>query len=209
MNQFSRPVLLLATSNPGKRHEFVQLLPPEVVVKTLDDLDIALPPETGATFRANADAKAVAGSLQSGLPTLADDSGLEVVALDGAPGNRSARFAGEPPSDERNRLALLDVLRDVPTPARAARFVCAVSLAEAGTVIARAEGQCAGSIALAPSGEFGFGYDPIFRLADGRMMAELSRSEKNRISHRAVAYRQVMPALLEALGLDLALGVSR
>lgn len=209
MKQLARPVLLLATSNPSKRHEFKQLLPPMIVVKTLDDLGIELPPETGATFQANADLKAVSASLQSGLPTLADDSGLDVTALGGAPGVRSARYAGEPSSDERNRLALLEALRDVPAPARTARFVCAISLAEAGTVVARSEGRCDGSIAAAPSGEFGFGYDPIFRLADGRMMAELSRSEKNQISHRASAYRQVVPVLLEALGIDLAIGVSR
>ena len=205
----SAPALLLATSNPGKRREFLQLLPLEIGVKTLDDVQVELPPETGATFQANADLKAVSASLQSGLPTLADDSGVVVTALGGAPGVRSARFAGEPPSDERNRLALLEAMRDVPADARTAHFVCAVAFAKAGTIVARSEGRCDGSIAVAPSGAFGFGYDPIFRLPDGRTMAELAPTEKNLISHRAIAYRQIVPALLEALGMELVAGVSR
>lgn len=209
MNQFSRPVLLLATSNPGKLQEFIQLLPPDIVVKTLDDLRLELPPESGATFRANADFKAVSASLHSGLPTLADDSGLVVTALGGAPGVRSARYAGEPPSDEGNRVALLEAMREVPAAARTAQFVCAVTLAEAGTVIARSEGHCDGSIAITPAGAFGFGYDPIFRLPDGRTMAELTPFNKNQISHRAIAYRQIVPALLDALGVELTSGVSR
>jgi XTP/dITP diphosphohydrolase len=100
-------------------------------------------------------------------------------------------------------------MRDVPAEARDAHFTCAVALAKSGTIIARSEGRCEGSIATAPSGAFGFGYDPIFRLAEGRTMAELAPSEKNEISHRARAYRRILPALLEALGLEVASGVAR
>jgi XTP/dITP diphosphohydrolase len=134
---------------------------------------------------------------------------LVVTALGDAPGVRSARFAGEPPSDERNRHALLEAIRDIPAEDRNAYFICAVTLAKMGEIITRSEGRCDGSIATAPSGEFGFGYDPIFRLPDGRTMGELAPTEKNMISHRAIAYRQIVPALLEALGIDLASGVIR
>jgi XTP/dITP diphosphohydrolase len=208
VSQRSRAELLLATTNPGKRREFARLLPPGISIKTLDDVDVSLPPETGSTFAANADIKSAAASSQSGLLALADDSGLEVAALGGAPGVHSARYAGEPRSDERNRTALLDALRQVPPESRAARFVCAVSLARAGAVIARTKGIREGSIATAPAGSHGFGYDPLFLLPDGRTMAELPPAEKNEISHRAIAYRRVVPALLAALGIERTLGVS-
>jgi XTP/dITP diphosphohydrolase len=206
--RISRPQLLLATTNPGKRHEFSRLVPSDVVIHTLADLHIEPPPEVGATFTENADAKAIAASRQSGMLTLADDSGLEVAALGGAPGIRSARYAGEPPSDQRNRDALLAAMSDLPSSARAARFVCAVALARDGVIIARTEGVIDGVIATEPAGEHGFGYDPIFRLPDGRTMAELPPSEKNRISHRALAYQLLMPDLLNALEFNATLGVS-
>lgn len=204
----SRPALLLATTNPGKRREFRKLVPDDVVVHTLDEFDVSLPPEIGSTFSENADAKAIAASRQAGLLTLADDSGLEVAVLNGDPGIRSARYAGEPQSDQRNRAVLLANLREFSPSERAARFVCAVALAKDGVVIARAEGVIDGEIALEPAGEHGFGYDPIFRLPDGRTMAELAPEEKNRISHRARAYRQIIPELLNALGINATLGVS-
>lgn len=204
----SRPALLLATTNPGKRREFSKLVPDDVVVYTLDEFDVSLPPEIGTTFSENANAKAIAASRQAGLLTLADDSGLEVAVLNGAPGIRSARYAGEPQSDQRNREALLDNLREYPPAERAARFVCAVALAKDGVVIARAQGVIDGGIALEPAGEHGFGYDPIFLLPDGRTMAELAPAEKNRISHRARAYRQIIPELLNALGINATIGVS-
>ncbi len=208
MIHVSRPALLLATTNPGKRREFSKLVPADVVIHTLDDLDITLPPEFGVTFAENADAKANAASQQAGMLALADDSGLEVAALGGAPGIRSARYAGEPLSDQRNRDALLDAMRDVPEPDRTARFVCAVALARDGVIVARREGVVDGVIAIEPAGEHGFGYDPIFRLSDGRTMAQLSPAEKNRISHRALAYQSLLPALLNALGINTTLGVS-
>lgn len=201
MTQIHSTALLLATSNPGKRREFVHLLPPGITVRTLDQVEVTLPPETGVTFAENAALKAVAGSRQSGLLTLADDSGLEVAALGGAPGVRSARYAGEPPSDERNRVALLAALALEPDASRRARFVCAVCLARDGSILATAEGTCLGEIATVPAGANGFGYDPVFRLPDGRTMAELTDHEKNTLSHRARAYREILPALLDALGL--------
>lgn len=194
--------ILLATSNPGKRHEFLLLLPSAVNVKTLADVHLTLPEETGTTFAENSALKAIAASVQTGLLTLADDSGLEVVALGGDPGVRSARYAGVPPSDERNRGALLAALRQVPAAARQARFVCAVSLARGGAILAEAEGTCVGIIASAPAGLNGFGYDPLFQLADGRTMAELPAAEKNEISHRARAYRAILPALIAAIEHD-------
>jgi XTP/dITP diphosphohydrolase len=129
---------------------------------------------------------------------LADDSGLLVDALDGQPGVRSARFAGEPACDEANRLLLLTLLDGVPSERRSARFVCALALArpEAGTIVARAEGTCVGMIATAPRGSFGFGYDPVFLLPDGRTMAELKPHEKDILSHRANAYRRINSALI-------------
>jgi XTP/dITP diphosphohydrolase len=195
------PVLFLATSNTGKRAEFARLLPPGVRVLGLDDVRVTLPPETGTTFAENAGVKALAAADQTGLLALADDSGLEVDALNGAPGVCSARFAGEPASDERNRAALLAALADVPPEHRTARFACAVAIARHGRIVARASGTCDGFIARSPSGTFGFGYDPIFVLPDGRTMAELQPSEKNRVSHRARAYRKIMPILLRELGL--------
>lgn len=192
--------LLLATTNAGKRREFRSLLPAGVHLVGLDDVDLRPPPETGATFAENADLKALHGADQSGLLTLADDSGLVVDALGGAPGVRSARFAGEDATDAENRETLLAAMAAVEEGRRGARFVCAVALARPGAVIARAEGVVGGAIGRVPRGGSGFGYDPLFLLADGRTMAELPPREKNRIGHRAAAYRAVLPTLLEALG---------
>lgn len=196
-----RPVLLLATTNAGKRREFARLLPPIVTLLSLADLPVAMPNECGTSFAATAAAKALAAADQTGLLVLADDSGLEVDALNGAPGVRSARYAGEPASDARNREALLAALAGVPSPFRAARFQCAVAVARPGTIVATAVGSCEGEIADVPSGTLGFGYDPIFRLPDGRTMAELTADEKNGISHRAAAYTAVLPWLLQELGI--------
>jgi XTP/dITP diphosphohydrolase len=192
------PTLLVATSNPGKLAEFVRILPTGVRVVDLAKLGVQLPPETGTSFAENAATKAIAAAEQSGLISLADDSGLVVDALGGAPGVLSARFAG---GDEANRRTLLAALARVPRQRRTARFVCAVALArpETGTIVARAEGTCEGMIAAAPRGSFGFGYDPVFELPDGRTMAELAPEEKDKVSHRGVAYRRILPALLAEL----------
>ena len=189
------PTLLLATTNPGKRAEFARLVPPSVRLLTLQDIPITLPPEDGPSFEQIAETKALVASATSGFPALADDSGLEVDALNGAPGLRSARFAGEPTSDAANRAKLLASLRDVPAERRTARFRCAVALAAPEGLVATAQGTCEGAVDFAERGAHGFGYDSIFVLPDGRTLAEVLPDEKNRISHRARAYAAILPAL--------------
>ncbi len=190
------PTLVLATTNRGKAAEFRALLPDAIPVTTLADLGLPAPEEVGATFEENARAKALAAALGSGSFALADDSGIEVDALGGAPGVRSARFGGEPADDERNRLALLSALSGVPPGRRAARFVCALALASPHGILAESKGVREGQVAQRAAGGHGFGYDPIFQLPDGRRMAELRREEKNRLSHRAVAVRHLLPLLI-------------
>lgn len=199
MAKLGGPTVLLATTNEGKRREFRLLLPAEVRLLGLDDIGLPAPAEQGVTFRQNADAKALHAAARSGLPTLADDSGLVVDALGGAPGVRSARFAGDGATDAANRDALLLAMAEVAEPQRRARFVCVVSLAQRGTILGRAEGTIDGQIGRAARGYGGFGYDSLFLLPDGRTMAELPPDEKNRLSHRAAAYRRILPFLLEAL----------
>ena len=182
--------LLIATHNRGKLIEYRDLLaglPFDLV--TLDDVgirdDIA---ETGATFAENARLKAVAGARQSGLLTLADDSGLEVDALAGEPGVRSRRYAGENATDAERNAFLLSKLRAVPSGARTARFRCVIAIASPRGTIGQAEGMCEGEIAFEPRGTNGFGYDPLFYFPErGATMAELPNAEKNRVSHRARA----------------------
>lgn len=190
--------LILATGNQGKAYEVRALLPDAFEVVTATELGVALPEETGATFAENAALKAVAVSrLREGL-VLADDSGLEVDALDGRPGVRSARYAGEPSDDEANMALLLSELGSLPDERRAARFVCALCLACDGNVVAEVQGTCEGHIAPFPRGKSGFGYDPVFVNDDGRTMAELTPDEKNAISHRGQALRRILPLILEA-----------
>lgn len=196
------PTVLIATSNPGKQREFSQLLPPGVRIRDCNQIEIRFPEEAGNTFAENARAKAAAAAAQSGLLTLADDSGLIVDHLDGLPGVRSARFGGEPPSDRRNREALLAALAGIAPPDRGARFVCAIVLARPGRIIAEVEGTCEGSIATSAIGDQGFGYDPLFLLPDGRTMAQLLPIEKNQRSHRATAYRRLLPSLLRELNAE-------
>jgi XTP/dITP diphosphohydrolase len=194
--------LLLATSNEGKANEFRALLPSGVRLLTMQDVGIAPAPEVGETFAANAAAKALHAANDSGVLTLADDSGLEVDALRGAPGVHSARYAGTPVSDARNREKLLAAMQAfTETTERTARFRCVVALALPGSVLATAEGVCHGSIAISPRGFRGFGYDPVFVLPDGRAMAEIPTAEKNLVSHRAEAYRRILPRLYEELGI--------
>ena len=180
---------LLGSTNPGKLREYREILAGldlELVAPT--DLD-PVPPEPDEdahTFAENASVKARAYATASGLRTIADDSGLEVYALRGAPGVRSRRFFGEDASaEERNAklLALLDGVRD-----RSARFVCVTALASPDGHIELFEGEVHGEIAESPRGEAGFGYDPVFVVAgDGRTMAELSSQEKHSVSHRGLA----------------------
>lgn len=196
------PTLLLATGNAGKAAEFRALLPSNVVVQTLHDVALEMPAETGETFVANATAKALFAASATGVLAIADDSGLEVDALDGAPGVQSARYAGTPVSDANNREKLLAAMLSIPHTERTARFRCVVVLARDNQIIDLVHGTCDGRIATAPHGDGGFGYDSIFILPDGRTMAELSRDEKNELSHRGDAYRRILPSLRQALNHD-------
>lgn len=191
----TRPVLVVATQNPGKAQEIREALP-RIDVRTLaEGPEIILPEEMGETFMENARLKAsfVADAL-SASAVLADDSGLEVDALGGAPGVRSARWV--PGTDHDRVTALLARLQDVPTDRRGARFVCAMTFCGFGSPVG-VEGVCEGRITVAPRGDGGFGYDPIFELEDGRTMAELTRAQKFQVSHRGRALRKIIP-LLEA-----------
>jgi XTP/dITP diphosphohydrolase len=191
--------LVLATRNVGKMRQLQSLLSDDVVVKSLEDFGLAAPEETGATFAANASLKALAAAKATRILTLADDSGLEVEALGGAPGVHSARYSGDQATDASNIERLLAELEDVSDDQRSARFVCVLTLANRDGVLFSASGECAGRIARVPRGTNGFGYDPIFELEDGRTVAELTVEEKNRISHRGIAMREMMPGLLIAI----------
>ncbi|MGI4787264.1 MAG: XTP/dITP diphosphatase [Janthinobacterium lividum] len=187
--------LMLATNNAGKVIEFRALLGQwgslrGVELVTSRDWPQPLPDvaETGTTFAENARLKAVALARATGLPALADDSGLCVDALDGQPGLYSARWAGLDATDADRNALLLSRLAGVEAEKRTARYVCVVSLATPNGHSIEAMGTCVGQILEAPRGTNGFGYDPLFLLPDmGRTMAELTASEKNQISHRALA----------------------
>jgi XTP/dITP diphosphohydrolase len=152
--------------------------------------------ETGSTYLENARLKAEAGAAALGLPALADDSGIEVDALGGRPGPRSARFAGEDATDERNLQELIRVLKGVPGSGRTARYRCLAVLASPGRGTVSAEGICEGILLTKPRGSRGFGYDPIFVPAGwDDTMAELTDAEKDRISHRGRALRALRDVL--------------
>lgn len=192
----------MATRNPGKLREISDYLKdlPLEIISLLDFRGIPDIAETGATFEENAVLKAQAIARYSGELTLADDSGLEVDYLEGAPGVHSARFAGEPVSDARNNQKLLELMKDAPPDRRTARFRCVMALAEPGGSCRLARGSCEGLIVTEPRGEKGFGYDPLFYLPDwGRTMAELDLEVKNRISHRARALAEVRRILEDIL----------
>ncbi len=185
-------VVVLATRNPGKVRELESLLAdlPVRLQSLIDFPQIPPLPEEGDTYAANAASKAVAVARATGQAALADDSGLEVDALDGAPGVRSSRFLGEEATDAERNAAVLERLRDVPAEARTARFRAVVAVALRDGTVRTFEGVVEGRIADRPAGETGFGYDPIFLVPQfGRAMAELGPEVKNRISHRAQAVR--------------------
>ena len=198
--------LLLATSNPHKIEEIAAVLEPlGIEVVGLDSLDV-IPPEPvedGNTFEANARLKAIGYARSTGQLCLADDSGLVVDALSGAPGIHSARYAGLGETrDERDRAnneKLMRELKDISEDQRSARFVCAMCLAdEEGNVLAETRGEFPGLITNRPSGTNGFGYDPLLYLPDvDRTSAELSPADKNARSHRGHAARQMAEKLKE------------
>ena len=215
------PTMLLATRNRGKLREFQALLAPAgwevIALQALDSTQDADEPnlesrisqsrisrspnhfeETGDSFGENARLKALHYSRMSDLPVLGDDSGLEVFSLGGRPGIQSARYAGPGATDaDRIRKLLAELQPD--RADRSARFVCSLALAQWGTVLQEAEGECRGEIALEPKGTGGFGYDPIFFLPEfGCSMAELPEEEKNRISHRARAVASLLAKIARA-----------
>ncbi len=194
--------LFVATRNRNKVRELQALL--EDTALTLlsyrDFNNLPAIPEQGATFRENATTKAVALAKHTGLLTIADDSGLEVDALDGRPGVMSARYAGPDATDKENNEKLLAELTGVPEPDRTARFRCAIALATPQKLIAVVEGVCDGRIAAEERGTEGFGYDPLFVKDDyTRTFAELSLELKNRISHRGLALEKAIMALEDYL----------
>lgn len=195
--------LLVATTNRGKLAEYRELLA-DIDVEWVDLQDVGLGTmevaETEDTFAANAILKARAYCEASGLLTLADDSGLVVDALEGAPGVYSARYGAPEVTTDRGRYEkLLAALQDVPLEKRTARFKCVVALAAPDQEIVTVEGKIEGRIAFSPRGSNGFGYDPVFLLSDGRTLAELPSAEKNRISHRGNALEKAQPLLIELI----------
>lgn len=207
-------IVVFATTNPHKLREVAAILArADVRVVGLADVSapdgaigakLPEPIEDGDTFVQNAAIKAKHYAAKLGVPCLADDSGLAVDALDGAPGVRSARYAGTGATrderDQANNARLLRELADVPIEKRAARFVCAMCLAsQTGEILATGQGALEGQIALKPRGDNGFGYDPLLELPDGRTSAELSPDEKNAISHRSQAAQVIAPLLKQAL----------
>lgn len=197
---YSPMKLLIATHSPGKLAEYQALLadlPFELT--SLGEEAIEYEVEEGADYEDNARRKAADYARLSGLVTLADDSGLEIEALDGAPGPRSARFLGDQASDRDRWAEVLRRLEDVPWERRRARFVCALAIGQPDGRVQTAWGEVKGVIAREARGEEGFGYDPIFYLPRYRAtMAQLGEAIKNRESHRARAVRNARP-LLEAL----------
>jgi XTP/dITP diphosphohydrolase len=192
--------LLFASRNPGKIREMRALLassglPCEVIGLGPDQPDVA---ETGATFEENALLKARAGCAANGLLCLAEDSGLEVDALGGEPGVRSARWVEG--SDADRMWALLRRMEEVAEERRTARYVSVAALVHPDGTAAAVRGTLEGRIARAPRGTGGFGYDPIFVLPDGRTAAELTMEEKNAVSHRRQAFDRALPLLVQMLG---------
>jgi XTP/dITP diphosphohydrolase len=183
--------LVLASRNAHKLRELGTLLAPNEVVPLPDGVE--LPPEHGSSYAENALVKGRAGARSTGRPTLGEDSGIEVRALGGAPGIRSARYAGEGATDAQNLEKLLHAAEDLGD--RAAAYVCVLALVTPGGEEVLFDGRCEGVLAERPRGDGGFGYDPIFVPADaapGQTMAELAPERKNAISHRGRAASQLV-----------------
>jgi len=188
--------LVLGTSNAGKVREiekaFAELA---IAVEIIPAYNMPSVEEDGLTFEDNACKKALHYACYAGCSAIADDSGLEVDALQGAPGVRSARFAGEHADDAANNTKLLAELSKVPPESRSARFRCVLAVATPDGHCVTVDGICSGTIGFVPQGEQGFGYDPLFVLPDGRTMAQLSLEEKNAISHRGRALEKLKELL--------------
>ena len=185
---------VLASHNAGKIKELQQILAPlGIVLQSATDLDLPEPEETETTFEGNAALKAKAACEATGLVCLADDSGLSVDALDGAPGIYSARWAGEPRDFGRAMQRVQDALAD--SADRTARFVCVIALARPDGSLTHYRGEVVGEIVWPPRGDGGFGYDPIFRpQGHERVFAEMSAEEKRQLSHRGRALDAMMQA---------------
>ena len=197
-----RGCLLLATRNANKTREIRAIYAHlDLDILTLKDWPgVGELPECGATYAENAVSKAAAAAAATGVVTLADDSGIEIDALEGAPGPLSRRFLGEGATDDERNRHILALLADVPDQLRTARYRAAVAVASPGREPRVFEGVCDGAVARVQRGRRGFGYDPVFvAMPDGRTMAELSFEEKNRISHRARALRAAEPYLLSLI----------
>ncbi len=192
------PRLLLATNNRAKMREYKSLLAGlhyELVTPAEAGITDSVR-EDGSSLEENARIKATAFASRSGLLTLADDSGLEVDALGGEPGHLSARYAGEGASDVERINFLLNKLKDVPREKRTARFRCVIAIAAPEGDVELCSGECCGFITFSPSGEYGFGYDPVFYLPElDKTMAELPPEVKNQVSHRGQAARKACQIL--------------
>ncbi len=194
--------LVLATNNRNKAAEIIELLQelPVEILTLRNYPGLVMPEEDRPTFAGNAAKKAEAVASYSGEMAMADDSGLEVDALNGRPGVRSARYAGEDKSDRDNNNLLLQELKNLPPAKRSACFKCAIAVAIPGDKTAIIEESCPGQIAEKPLGENGFGYDPLFIYEpSGLTFAQMSRAKKNKVSHRGKALRRVKELLKELL----------
>lgn len=194
---------LIATHNKKKKVELLRILGPMGIdVKTDEELGLTLTEveENGETFYENSLLKAESGCKESGYPCIADDSGLMVDYLAGAPGVYSARFAGEHGNDAKNNEKLLKLLNDVPENERTARFVSVVCIAFPNGDVISARGECEGKIGYCEKGDGGFGYDPVF-MVDGKSFAELSAEEKDKLSHRGKALKLISEKLKDYMSL--------
>ena len=210
MSEESRKILV-ATTNPGKIAEIRAMLGGDVNWLSLADVGpLAEIEEDGSTFAENARKKALGYARAAGLWTIADDSGLVVDALDGAPGVKSARFSGDKPKEEdrtlidhRNIAKVLELLKDVPEDKRTARFVCCLCLASPEKPLIETEGTLEGLITDREIGKNGFGYDPVFFVPHlNKTVAQLTADEKNEISHRGNAIRKLRPLLVNLFAKD-------
>lgn len=196
--------ILIATGNPHKFKELVHILPSQLkdgtpieYVSLTDFQGLSLPPETGNTLEDNAEIKAVYAARESGLPAVSDDTGLEVAFLHGSPGVHTARYAGEHADADDNNRKLLSALEGQLLPNRAASFRTVACLATPQGMVQTFDGKLDGFIGFGYKGENGFGYDPIFLVGDSqKTLAELTEQEKNKISHRAKAFKKLADHLV-------------